>query len=268
MSKNPVASARLSLCVNLAYAVFAAVVGIQTQSWWFVAVAAYYMILSMMRFAVVMCVSKGGENLAGFVTRFVGVMFVLMSVTLAGITYLAVSGEGGSKFHEIIMITIAVYAFTKITLAVIKLVQVRRQELPFVKTLRNISLASAAVSVFSLQRSMLVSFEGMSADNIALMNALTGTAVYLLVFILGINLIGGKRVEMAKSKIIEANEKIAEGVVEGYKKIEKGVVEGYKKIEEGVVEGYTKIEDKFVEHFLTHEGESVEDAKKRIKGDE
>ena len=139
---------------------------------------------------------------------------------------------------------------------------------PFVKTLRNISLASAAVSVFSLQRSMLVSFEGMSAENIVVMNGLTGTAIYLLVFILGINLIGGKRVEMAKSKIIEANEKIAEGVVEGYKKIEKGVVEGYKKIEEGVVEGYTKIEDKFVEHFLTHEGESVEDAKKRIKGDE
>lgn len=69
---------------------------------------------------------------------------------------------------------------------------------------------------------------------------------------------------MAKSKLVQANEKIAEGVVGGYKKIEEGVVGGYKKIEEGVVGGFTKMTDKFVDSFLTHEGESVEDAKKRL----
>lgn len=59
---------------------------------------------------------------------------------------------------------------------------------------------------------------------------------------------------MAKSKIVKANEKIAEDVVTGYKKIENGVVGGYK-----------KIEDKFVDQFLTKDGETVEDAKKRLK---
>ena len=51
---------------------------------------------------------------------------------------------------------------------------------------------------------------------------------------------------MAKSKLIEANQKIAKGVTEGFQKIEDAVVGGYKKIEQGVVDGYTKIEDKFV----------------------
>ena len=59
---------------------------------------------------------------------------------------------------------------------------------------------------------------------------------------------------MAKSKIVDVNEKIANGVTTGYKKIEDGVVNGYK-----------KIEDKFVDQFLTKDGESVEDAKKRLK---
>ena len=45
---------------------------------------------------------------------------------------------------------------------------------------------------------------------------------------------------MAKSKLVKANEKIAENVVGGYKKIEEGVVGGYKKIENGVVGGYRK----------------------------
>lgn len=69
---------------------------------------------------------------------------------------------------------------------------------------------------------------------------------------------------MARSKLVKANEKIAERVVDGYKKIEKNVVGGYKKMEEGVVTGFNKMTDKFVDQFLTKDGESVEDAKKRL----
>lgn len=69
------------------------------------------------------------------------------------------------------------------------------------------------------------------------------------------------------SKFVEANEKIAEGVVKGYKKIEDGVVGGYKKIETGVVEGFGKVTDKCVEMLFAKDGESVEDAKKRLSGD-
>ena len=69
------------------------------------------------------------------------------------------------------------------------------------------------------------------------------------------------------SKFVEANEKIAEGVVKGYKKIEDGVVGGYKKIETGVVEGFGKVTDKCVEVLFAKDGESVEDAKKRLSVD-
>ena len=69
------------------------------------------------------------------------------------------------------------------------------------------------------------------------------------------------------SKFVEVNEKIAEGVVKGYKKIEDGVVGGYKKIETGVVEGVGKVTDKCVEVLFAKDGESVEDAKKRLSGD-
>ena len=67
------------------------------------------------------------------------------------------------------------------------------------------------------------------------------------------------------SKLVETNGKIAEAVVGGYKKIETGVVEGYKKIETGAVEGFNKVCDKCVEKLFAKEGESVEDAKKRLQ---
>ena len=68
------------------------------------------------------------------------------------------------------------------------------------------------------------------------------------------------------SKIVEAKEKIAEAVVGGYKKIENGVVGGYMKIETGAVKGFEKVTDKCVEKLFAREGESVEDAKKRLSG--
>lgn len=58
---------------------------------------------------------------------------------------------------------------------------------------------------------------------------------------------------MAKSKLVNANQKIA-----------KEVVGGYKKIEEAVVISYNQIADKFVDQYLTREGESVEEARKRL----
>ncbi len=75
-----------------------------------------------------------------------------------------------------------------------------------------------------------------------------------------------ERMVTEMSKFVEANEKIAEKVVEGYKKIETGVVDGYKKIETGVVDGFGKVTDKCVETLFAKEGESVEDAKKRLSG--
>lgn len=73
--------------------------------------------------------------------------------------------------------------------------------------------------------------------------------------------------EAVGQEAAQGNEKIKKGVVDGYKKIEKGVVDGYKKIETGVVDGFNKVTDKCVEVLFAHDGESVEDAKKRLRGE-
>lgn len=59
---------------------------------------------------------------------------------------------------------------------------------------------------------------------------------------------------MAKSKLVKANEKIAEKVTNGFNKMC-----------DTVVGGYTKIEDSFVDRYLTHDGETVTEAKERLK---
>ncbi|MFT8424180.1 MAG: hypothetical protein ABF682_10285 [Liquorilactobacillus sp.] len=61
---------------------------------------------------------------------------------------------------------------------------------------------------------------------------------------------------MAKSKLIKTNKKIADTVV--------GL---HNKIKDGVVGGYSKVEDKFIDQYLTKDGESVEDARKRVNSE-
>ncbi len=254
MKLNIFKTAFISLGINFAFGLYNGVLGALNRSYWFFALAIYFIVLGVMRFGILLNIRHSNDNNSKFITRFTGGMLIFMGITMAGIVYMASADKIGGKYHQIIMITMALYAFSKITLAIINLVKAHRTNGYTVKALRNISLADAAVSIFSLQRSMLVSFEGMTDSNIFLMNCLTGTAVYVLIFLLGINLLGGKKVNMAKSKIVKANQKIADTVVGGYKAVESAVVGTY-----------TKIEDRFVDQFLTHEGETVEDAKTRLK---
>ena len=209
--------------------------------------------------------ANGDYDTELFARKITGVLLVVLSVCIIGVNIMSAVKDRGTAFHEIVMITIATYTFTKITIAIVGMVKAKKSPSPVQKTLRNISLADACVSIYSMQRSMLVSFPGMKAGDIQLFNILTGAAVFIVVLFLGINLIGGKKITMAKSKIVKANEKIAEAATDGYKKIEKGVVDSYKKIEKGVVDGYAKIEDKFIDAYLTKDGETVEEAKARLK---
>ncbi len=263
IAKNP----HVSLFLNIAYAASNCIVGFFEYSWWFITVGVYYAVLSTARFLVLKRKRKanGDINTERLAKRITGILLVALSFCLIGINILSSIKERGTAFNEIIMIAVAAYTFTKITVAIIGMVKAKNTESPIIKILRNISLADACVSIYTMQRSMLVTFPGMKASEIQLLNILTGTVTWFIVLLLGINLIGGKYSDMAKSKIAKATEQIADAVTDGYKKIEKGVVDGYKKIEKGIVDGYTKIEDKFVDAYLTKDGETVEEAKERIK---
>lgn len=71
-----------------------------------------------------------------------------------------------------------------------------------------------------------------------------------------------KALEHDISDMPEVN--VEEGLNSAYHAIEHAVVGGYKAIENGVVDGFNKMTDKIVEKFLTHEGETVEEAKQRM----
>ena len=177
--------------VNLIFTVYNIVLGIASHSRWFLAVGLYYMVLSTMRIGVMgfsFKIRKDGE----FVMRFTGIMIFILSFVLTGIVYMTINRFGAIKYPEITMITIALFTFIKLTLATVELIKSRKHPNAYMLTIRSISFADAFVSIYSLQRSMLVSFGKMEASDILIFNILAGIGVCVITVGIGVYLMVGK----------------------------------------------------------------------------
>lgn len=174
---------------NMAFSAYHIVFGILTHSWWFFTIGVYYTILSAVRFAVLRTKKK-----SHFVIRFTGIMLMMLSLPLINTVILSLDEDRGMEFHPIAMIAVSVYAFSKMTIAIVNLIKSKRSTSAKLITLRNIAFADAFVSIFSLQRSMLVTFEGMAETEIQIMNFTTGSAVCVIVFLLELNLVRNKKI--------------------------------------------------------------------------
>ena len=62
-----------------------------------------------------------------------------------------------------------------------------------------------------------------------------------------------------------AYQAIEDSVVGVYKAVEKGAVDAYKAVEKGAVDAYYKVEDTMVDKLFRREGETVEQAKDRLR---
>ena len=172
-----------SLAINIACCAYHIGFGIVTKSYWLLSVGMYYLVLSLTRFFVIVA-----KNDHSFVMKSSGGMLIALAITIFGTVILSVIKDRGEKFHEIIAITIAVYAFSKISIAAVKLIKYGCSSFAKLVVLRNISFASALVSILSLQRILLATFEGMTEIEIHIMNAMTGMGVVVIVFFLGVRL--------------------------------------------------------------------------------
>lgn len=121
-------------------------------------------------------------------------MLMILTLPLIGTVVLACIKDIGTELNQIIMIAMAAFAFAKITVATIDLVRARKSLSAKLITLRNVSFSDACVSIFTLQRSMLITFDGMNESEIFVMNGVTGLAVCTVVFLLGFNLVRNKKI--------------------------------------------------------------------------
>ena len=153
-----------------------AILSLITMSPWLAAFGVYYLILSLMRGAVLWSKKnhiKKEEN------TYLGVAISLLVLTL--ITAMIIAFTHGfaiiAEFEEFIIYGAAIYTCYKLVLSIYSIIKAKRQDSLLVEAIKDISFVDALVSIFVLQVTMIQSLVSDGAYNMLVLNGITGCIV-------------------------------------------------------------------------------------------
>ncbi len=190
-----------SFAVNIAFAVYNGSVAIVIRSIWFGALAAYYILLIVLRGILIgyhamrqKAVKAGqAEKITllkdARVYRICGIVLLLLPIALSFAILQMVRANDSFVHTGITIYAYAIYAFYKISVAIYNFVKTRRANEMTVRAVRNINLADAFVSILALQTAMFREFDVGGTVTVPTMNAVTGAVVCGLTAIIGICMI-------------------------------------------------------------------------------
>ncbi len=180
---------------NVAYAVMQLGLGFIHSTFWFYSLAGYYLCLAFMRYYLVQYISKNkpGEKMRMELIRYrtCGWIFLVMNMTLTVIIFFMIYWNRTFEHHEITTITLAAYTFTSFTMAIISLVKYRKYNSPVLSAGKAISLATACVSMLTLESTMLTTFDDGTMNLTArrIMLGATGAVVSIFIIVMAIYMV-------------------------------------------------------------------------------
>lgn len=184
-----------TLIWNTAYALLQLGLGFWHRTFWFYSLAGYYLSLAVMRFFLVRHTRRHnpGEKMLTELRKYraCGIIFLIMNLALALMIFFMVYWNRTFHHHEITTIAMAAYTFTSLTFAIVNTVRYRKYNSPVYSATKAISLASACVSMLTLESTMLTTFgtETMSLTQRRLFLGLSGGAISAFIITMAIYMI-------------------------------------------------------------------------------
>lgn len=195
----------VAFIVNIGYAIFNGVIGIVSHSIWFGALSLYYIVLSALKAYVLINAKRinkldGDQSMRKYrLYKNCGLSLIILSFALSGAVVQMALTDKGFKYADLMIYAAALYAFYKLTIAIIQFVKSRRHGRTINETLGLINLSDGLVSMLALQTALLAAF-GDGSSNIY--NAITGAVVMTMIIAIGIYMTA-----TAKNKILNKVDK-------------------------------------------------------------
>jgi len=187
-------SLHISLGINVMYVAMHLISWYLNRSWWFVVLAVYYSILSVMRFLLVGYVRKqeiGTSILREWKrSRFCACVLLLVNLSLSGAVLMILFQNRGYVYNGVLIYVMAAYTFYSTIHAIVDLIRYRKLGSPVMSTAKIVSLSAALVSMLNLETAMFSQFGGdMAREDQRLMIILTGAGISITVITLSVLLI-------------------------------------------------------------------------------
>lgn len=180
----------ISFIINIGYALFEGITGIISASTWHGALAIYYIILCLTRGIIIFRHHKSqkqisvseAELIQAKTYRNCGILIMFITLALLGAIIQTIYSNKGFHYEGNLIYASALYTFYKLTISIINIIKVRKSQDFILQSIRNLSFASALVSIFGLQTAMFYAFSPNLDNKVA--NAITGAVVIMIIFIL------------------------------------------------------------------------------------
>lgn len=176
----------ISFGVNLLYVALQGLQWHLFRSWWFVVLAVYYAILSVMRFLLLRYIRAnviGSSILLEWKrSRVCACILMLVNLCLSGAVLMILYENKGYDYPGILIYVMALYTFYSTINAIVQTVKYRKLGSPVMSTAKVIALSSALVSMLNLETAMFSQFGAeMAVESRRLMIILTGAGISIAV---------------------------------------------------------------------------------------
>ena len=177
-----------SFYFNVAYALFQLGLGIYHSSLWFYSLAAYYFLLAFMRMYLLGFVRSNEHGVLlekeYKKCRICGIAMLVLNVALSVmVTYMVIVGLP-TDYNDIVAIAMAAYTFTALTVGIVNVFNYRKYNSPVFSASKDINLASAVVSMMTLESAMLATFGDGSMDESKMLIVTASTGFAIMAFVL------------------------------------------------------------------------------------
>ncbi|MCD7891756.1 MAG: hypothetical protein LUG26_08480 [Ruminococcus sp.] len=175
-----------SFAINLLYAAWEIGCGIYYQSYWFMTLGRYYILLMIAHRILLRKPRK--EASKGRKVRKCGILLLFMNLILSGIVVLAVTDGEGAHYAEYFIYAVAMYTFYKVIISIRSFIKYRHFHNQILTASKAINFASAVISLLSLEIAMILQFGEVGSFFYA-MTIFTGTGACLAISITAVYLI-------------------------------------------------------------------------------
>lgn len=193
---------------NAAYAMLQLWLGFKNSSLWFCSLAIYYILLAVMRFFLVSHTRRyrAGERMKTELVRYraCGMVFLAMNIAISVMIFYMAYLNQAVDHGEVITIAMAAFTFTTFTVAMVNIIRYRKYNSPVYSASKAISLASACVSMLTLESSMLSTFSrGQTDDTMRkafLMSSGIAVSAFIIAMAIYMIITGTKKLKLLKAK--------------------------------------------------------------------
>ena len=198
---------------NVGYTVFLAAMALRSKSLWFGALAAYYILLTSARGGVILQNVRDEQRFkedafalqrakAG-TYRYCGGMMIALTLAMAtSVVHTMIVGIGDSRLPKWAVYLFAGYALYRVIMSVINYARATARDDLAVRAVKYINLATALVSVFSLQTAIFKAF--FAGYDPIVFNAISGFSVCFIMFVLGVYIVSFSSVVRRQIKVQKA----------------------------------------------------------------